>query len=298
MYTEEQIKNLFGDSTVQYIKNKNTGGVSNSKGNTYENIFAIYKISLLSKCVLECNKEIYLLSQCLSFIDDLIIELVSENSLQHYQLKNSSAVTWGTGEKSINDDFKKQYELNKSISKASELALVVSSSEIRDKLQTNIPNDIKNYSQVIYFYFADSLPKIIAQEPDFRRSLEYLCAFDNPDPDKIECLATVLLGAWEAINKSKVSLMDILKKAQHCIPSYIRSFQAELQLDPEVIDIFDKIDSFTYNLTRGFLKWEYFDGLNEGTISYSIETTRFQKFQELIKKHHPTSFEELEVFLI
>ncbi|MEA5552104.1 hypothetical protein VB713_14240 [Anabaena cylindrica UHCC 0172] len=298
MYTEEQIKNLFGDPAVKYIKHKNTGGVSNSKGNTYENIFAIYKISLLSKCVLECNKEIYLLSQCLSFIDDLIIELVSENTLQHYQLKNSSAITWGTGEKSINDDFKKQYELNQSISKVSKLALVVSSSELRDKLQTNIPNDIKDYSQVIYFYFADSLPKIISQEPDFRHSLEYLCAFNNPEPDKIECLATVLLGAWGASNKSKVSIIDILNKAQNCSPSYIRSFQAKLQLDPEVRDIFDKIDGFTYNLSRGFLQWEYFDGLNEGTIYYSIETTKFQKLQELIKKNHPTSFDELEVFLI
>ncbi|WP_066423333.1 hypothetical protein [Anabaena sp. 4-3] len=298
MYTEDQIKNLFGNKAVEYIKNKNTGGVSNSKGNTYENVFAIYKISSLSKNVIEKETEIYLLSQCLSFIDDLIIELVSENTLQHYQLKNSSNITWGTGEKSINDDFKKQYELNKSISKESELALVVSSLELQDKLQANIPNDIKDYSQVIYFYFADSLPKIIAQEPDFRHSLEYLCAFENPEPDKLECLATVLLGAWVASEKSKVPIMDILKKAQNFIPSYIRSFKTELQLDPEIKEIFDKIDGFTYNLTRGFLQWEYFDGLNAGTLYYSIETPRFQKFQELIKKNRPTSFEELEVFLI
>jgi hypothetical protein len=298
MYTEDQIKNLFGNKAVDYIKNKNTGGVSNSKGNTYENVFAIYKISSLSKNVIEKETEIYLLSQCLSFIDDLIIELVSENTLQHYQLKNSSAVTWGTGEKSINDDFKKQYELNKSISKESELALVVSSLELQDKLQANIPNDIKDYSQVIYFYFADSLPKIIAQEPDFRHSLEYLCAFENPEPDKLECLATVLLGAWVASEKSKVPIMDILKKAQNFIPSYIRSFNTELQLDPDLKEILDKIDGFTYNLSRGFLQWEYFNGLNAGTLSYSIETPRFQKFQELIKKNRPTSFEELEVFLI
>ncbi|MEE6160758.1 hypothetical protein U9R62_05190 [Cylindrospermopsis raciborskii DSH] len=298
MYTEDQIKNLFGNKTVEYIKNKNTGGVSNSKGNTYENIFAIYKISSLSKSIIEDEREIYLLSQCLSFIDDLVIELTSENTLQHYQLKNSSNITWGTGEKSINDDFKKQYELNKSISKESKLALVVSSLELRDKLQANIPDDIKNYSQVIYFYFADSLPKIIAQEPEFRRSLEYLCAFENPEPDKLECLATVLLSAWVASEKSKLPIMDILQKAQDFIPSYIRSFKTELQLNPEIKEIFDKIDGFTYNLTRGFLQWEYFDGLNAGTLPYSIETARFQKFQELIKKNRPTSFEDLEVFLI
>jgi hypothetical protein len=49
--------------------------------------------------------------------------------------------------------------------------------------------------------------------------------------------------------------MDILKKAQDFIPSYTRSFQTELQLDPEIKAIFDKTDGFTYNLTRGFLQW-------------------------------------------
>jgi len=92
--------------------------------------------------------------------------------------------------------------------------------------------------------------------------------------------------------------MDILTKAQISSPSFLRSFQIELQLDPQVKDIFDKIDGFTYDLTRGFLQWEYLDGLNEGRISYSIETTRFQNFQEFFKKNCPTFFEELEVFLI
>jgi hypothetical protein len=298
MYTEDQIKNLFGDQAVKYIKKKHRGGVSNSKGNTYENVFAIYQISLLSKNVIEHEQEIYLLSRCLAFVDDLVIEIASENKLQHYQLKNSSSVSWGVGEQSINDDFKKQYELNQSIFKESHLALVVSSSELRDTLQNNIPTDIEDYSEVIYFYFADTLPKIISQETDFRHHLEYLCAFETPDPDKIECLATVLLGAWIANNTAKVSVMDILKKAQDCNPSYIRSFQTELRLNSELIEIFDKIEGFTYNVTRGFLQWEYLDGLNEGTLSYSIENTRFQKFQKLIKEKGPTSFDELEVFLI
>ncbi|MBI1241486.1 MAG: hypothetical protein GC195_08040 [Nostoc sp. RI_552] len=34
MYTNHQIKNLFGNKTLEYIKNKNTRGVSNTKGNT------------------------------------------------------------------------------------------------------------------------------------------------------------------------------------------------------------------------------------------------------------------------
>jgi hypothetical protein len=130
MYTEYQIKNLFRNQAVEYIRNKNIGGVSNSKGNTYEDVFAIYKISSLSKNFIEDEREVYLLGKCLSFIDDLVIELISGNTLQYYQLKNSYSVTWGTGRKLINDDFKKQYELNKLIAKELELALVVSSLEL------------------------------------------------------------------------------------------------------------------------------------------------------------------------
>jgi hypothetical protein len=130
MYTEYQIKNLFRDQAVEYIRNKDTGGVSNSKGNTYEDVSAIYKISSLSKNFIEDEREIYLLGKCLPFIDDSVIELISGNTLQYYQLKNSYSVTWGTGGKLINDDFKKQYELNKSIPKELELALVVSPLEL------------------------------------------------------------------------------------------------------------------------------------------------------------------------
>lgn len=92
--------------------------------------------------------------------------------------------------------------------------------------------------------------------------------------------------------------MDILKKAQDSSPSYICSFSQELQLDSEVNEILVKIPDFQYNLTKGFLHWEFKDGLEEGTLSYSLETNRFRQFQELIKKNNPTCFEELEVFLI
>lgn len=142
-----------------------------------------------------------------------------------------------------------------------------------------------------------SLSKIINQESELRHSLEYLCAFENPEPDKIECLATVLVAAWITSKKSKLPVVDILQKAQESFPSYIRSSKTELQLDPKLKQVLDEIDGFTYNLTRGFFHWEYFGGLSAGTLPYSIETARFQKFQELINNNLPVSFDDLEVFL-
>ncbi len=298
MYALEQVREIFGNEAVDYLVNKNRGGSSGAKGNTYENFFAVYQLALLSQLVIESNKEIQLSSQILAFVDDFIIDCQNEIPIQHYQLKNSKNESWGQGLRSISDDFKKQYELNKSILRESQINLVVSSPKLKTNLESTIPSAIQEYSQVIHFPYEADLVKLIAKEPKFQAAIKYLCAFANPAPDKIECVATVLLGAWVSSAKSQVSVIDILKKAQESSPSFIRSFGQELQIDAEVAEILGKIPDFQDNLTKGFLHWEFKDRLEEGTLSYSLETDRFRQFQELIKKNNPTCFEELEVFLI
>jgi hypothetical protein len=298
MYKEEQIKNLFGDEDLDYLRNKNQGGTSNQKGSDYETNFTVYQLALLLKKVIEENELIKFYTQIPAFVDDLLIEFATSNIFYHYQLKNSQKVTWGKKVRSITDDFQKQQELNLANSKTSNLYLVVSDQTLCTVLNQKIPNNIKSYSQVLYFPPEPNLIKIIPQEPAFREAIEYLSAFDKPAPDKIECVVMVLLGAWLCSNKSGVSLIDVLKKAQESNPSYIRSFNQELQLDPQVENILSNIDNFSYNLTKGFLHWSYRDGLEEGTLHYSIDDDRFRRFQELIKKNNPTSFEQLEASLI
>ena len=298
MYKKEQIKNLFGDEDLDYLRNKNQGGTSNQKGSNYETNFTVYQLALLLKKVIEENELIKFYTQIPAFVDDLLIEFATSNIFNHYQLKNSKNVTWGKELKSITDDFAKQQELNLANSKTSNLYLVVSAQTLCTVLNQKIPNNIKSYSQVLYFPPEPNLIKILPQEPAFREAIEYLSAFDKPAPDKIECVVMVLLGAWLCSNKSGVSLIDVLKKAQESNPSYIRSFNQELQLDPQVENILSNIDNFSYNLTKGFLHWSYRDGLEEGTLHYSIDDDRFRRFQEQIKKNNPTSFEQLEAFLI
>jgi hypothetical protein len=184
------------------------------------------------------------------------------------------------------------------MSRESKLHLVVSSQELSLRLNESLPAAIKAYSEVLHFPYESSLVKVIAQQPDFREAIEYLCAFENPAPDKIECVAAVLLGAWVSSDKSGVSVREILIKAQQSTPSFIRSFSQEWQLDLEVESILSKIEGLSYNLTKGFLHWEYGDGLDEGTLPYSIDSEKFRRFQALIKRNNPTSFEELEAFLI
>ena len=138
-------------------------------------------------------------SQILAFIDDLIIDFGDNTPRKHYQLKNSNNVTWGSGLKSISDDFSKQYELNQVNSIESLLHLVVSDFNLKTKLDNNLPKHINDYSQVVYFPYQSNIVKLISQLPALSEAIKYLCAFSQPDLDKIECVATVLLGAWTSM---------------------------------------------------------------------------------------------------
>jgi transcriptional regulator of NAD metabolism len=299
MYSEEEIRIQFGEESLNYLRNKNRGGISSEKGNTYENFFAVYQLAVLSERIIEHRAEISFASQVLAFVDDLIIDSnVSNIPLQHYQLKNSADVSWGQGLKSIADDFRKQQQLNLSINRQSDLRLVVSNPQVKRFLERSHPKDLKSYSQVDFFSASRTLIQVIRQDASFLEAIKYLCAFENPAPDKIECVANVLLGAWVACDKSNIPAIEILKKAQQSSPSFIRALSTRWKIDEEVKQILDNIDNFSYNFVKGFLHWQFGNGLEEGTFAYSCDTERYRQFESLIKRQKPKSYEELEVFLI
>ncbi|NJM76538.1 MAG: hypothetical protein HC852_13060 [Acaryochloridaceae cyanobacterium RU_4_10] len=299
MFREDQIQHQFGTKVLNYVKNKHRGGTNSEKGNTYENFFAVFQLAFLAPQIIEFNDEIFLASQILAFVDDLIIDRQqTEMPLKHFQLKNSTRVSWGQGLRSIADDFRKQYQLNLQINRQSDLSLVVSDPKLKSSLELSQPADLKAFCQVQFFPYAQTLAKVIQQHEPLQRAIKYLCAFENPAPDKIECAANVLLGAWVASDKSNISAIEILRKAQEASPSYIRTFSSQWRIDLDVKQILDSIDNFSYNLAKGFFHWQFGNGLEEGTLSYNCETERFKQFEALIKREKPTSYEDLEVFLI
>lgn len=297
MYSENEIKQHCGQDALDHVQRKNRGGVSNEKGNTYENLFAVYQIAHYAQQVIENQIEIKFHAQILAFVDDLIIDSSQLNLLSHFQLKNSTRISWETDK--IAEDFRQQYHLNQSTKqRESQLYLVVSDQGTKTRREADIPADIKPYTQVFYFPYTDNPTKLIEQQPDFNQAIRYLCAFENPEPDKLEAVANVILGAWVSSDKSEVRVIHILTSAQQCNPSYIRSFLPPQDLDPEVKDILDRIELFTYNLDKGFFHWEYAEGLDSGTFPHSIETQQFRRFQDWIKQNQPATFDEIESLLV
>ncbi len=297
MYTPEDITNCFDVKALQYLQNKNRGGTSGQKGTRYEDLFAVYQLATLGMAVLEGQQEIYLFSQVLAFVDDLIIDC-NTTALRHYQLKNSLSVSWTSNDHQITRDFEQQHALNQQAkNRDCQLYLVVADSALQATLQARTPQSIQAFSQVLHFSFSPDLLKTIGQTSGFYEAIAYLSAFDQPDPDKIEYVAKTLMGAWITSNQSRISVIDLLTQAQQVSPCYIRSFSQNYQLDSEVIKIFDAIPDFTYNLAKGFLHWEYLKGLEQGTPPYSINSADFCRLQKRIKRQKPKTFDELESLL-
>lgn len=91
---------------------------------------------------------------------------------------------------------------------------------------------------------------------------------------------------------------SVLEKAQKTTPSYIRSFNLNVEINKDLGKILEQIPDFSYSVSKGFFHWQYAQGLESGTLPYSIETQDFDKFQKLVIEKKPSSFDDLEVFLI
>ena len=251
MYKPEDIKNHFGEELYTYVQNKDRGGSSNRKGNHYENSFAIYKIAEYSESIFESGFRVFIKTQVQAFVDDLVIQIENNNlELQHYQLKNSSNVSWGNDnqQKSICSDFKNQHELNRIAYPQynCEVNLVISDESKYNTLGSKIPASIKKYSNVVFFDYDENFIKTIEKNEKFKQFIYYLSAFEQPEPDKLETIAQTLIGAWCIEENQDISIEDFIRKVQKQRYSFIRSFEKILDIKQEVKDIFNQIPDFKY----------------------------------------------------
>jgi hypothetical protein len=100
---------------------------------------------------------------------------------------------------------------------------VVSNSELQADLIANCPESIASFSKVIYFPYLPSIGRLLGIHPELKAAVENLCASDRPELDKVECVATVLLGAIVSSNDDQQSVSEILERARSCSPNYIRT---------------------------------------------------------------------------
>lgn len=296
MITLDTLKAKFGaegEKLFEYLENKHKGGANNAKGGSFETYFTIYQIA---KIFNEEKKEAECLfsAQVLGFVDDLEIGFPARNEFRYYQIKDIIALSWEAGDHPLRNDFEVQYTMMHDAGVSGKLFIVVSRQDVWDALKKSHPDSIQEYSEVLHFQTAVSLNRLIQEYAVFKNELAGMCALKNPSTDKLEALGAVLLGVWDASDKTNIDLKGLISRCRELTPNYIKG-EANV-LSGKITGILGSIDGFFFVLEGGFLRWNYRD-TDEGVLAYSIGSQRFEQWENDIFNANIKTFEDLESFL-
>ncbi len=298
MITLDQLKSIYTDAEAAtlyaYLGNKHRGGINNSKGNTFENFFTVYQVAKLFND--GANKEnTFFSSQVFSFIDDLVIESAHEHRCKFFQIKDVQNLNWTTGNHPIQDDFEMQQNICVQNRQEAELFMVVSRKDVYDDLIDNIQEKINSFTKVIHFGTAGSINSLIRTNNEFKDELVQMCAISNPSSDTLDALGTIVLGAWDATDKAKVSIADLLNKCYNENPNYIKGF--ENRVSENLKRVLESINGFTFTVEHGYLVWRYLNS-DKGILQYAIGTKGFVQWEnDVANLGANVTFEILEPFL-
>ena len=293
----KQVESLFGSDVEKYFINKQIGGNSNQKGSRYEDFFSVMQLAQLFQLLTNDDKDdIEIYAQAEAFVDDLLVKFQKHNAQHHFQLKTSPTVSWGTGLKSISDDFYKQKVLNDSLGvDKTRAVLVCSDKEKAARLQKNTPDNIADFTDIIFFPEANTINHLILIDDEFKTLIGQIC-FSN-DIDKLEALAMLILGHWINKKTTLTSVNELLSTLENAFPNYLARLNVTENLLPEVERIFSTITNFSFKIEKGYFSWQYHD-FDSGTIPYSVDSKEFTAFQHEITSKRPRQFDELEGILL
>lgn len=273
-----------------YLDHKHLGGTSNSKGNSYENFYSIYKIAVLLK-KFPSNDETRLSAQIKdSFVDDLYISH-KQGSAEFYQLKNVQTLTWQTGSSHpIEYDFRKQKELMNNVAIPFTLFLVYSNTDCNI---SKIPESISDCTKIEYFPYCSSLNRLLLESIEFKNAISDISAYTLAPVDKLYELSTILLGVWDSLEKKDVALIEIVQKIKGF--SYIGNnfiFEEDLQVDFLARKIYDNIPNFHYMIFGSTFYWSY-----KVKMKGEIERGNYLVFESKVIKNEPNTFNDLELLM-
>jgi hypothetical protein len=298
MYHRDKIRTLFGEEGVSRIDARHKGGESGQKGTRFEDYFAVYLlVTLLGQSYgsgkFRDSSKTTLHSQAYAFVDDLVVELKKRRVVEHYQLKNASSVSWGSGDGSIKEDFLCQAKLCDEEGLKSRLYLVVSNKSQQKNLDKKRKEKNVECNGVLYFPYATPNELLLTYKP-FRRALVRISPFglSDAESDKLSALATFLVGIW-ASAPNKISLEELAKQLEGKPMLYMRPMGQPRRFPADVAKILRRIPGFIFRVRKGYLFWNWGQADN-GIYPFHTGTKAFQNLTKRIRKSRPKTFEALE----
>ena len=270
----------------EYLANKHRGGLNNSKGNSYENIFAIYKIASLLKDYQNTQETVISAQIEDAFVDDLFLSL-PQDKYEFYQIKNVQSLTWQSGSsQSLQYDFNRQKELMDAKNASYELFLIYSDSNSN---VSNVPHPISQCTRTIFFPYYTSLNRLLWEYNDFKSVISNIAANRDATVDELLGLATILMGVWDASDKTNLSLVQYIQKIKDLpLTGNTFIFVEELIINPKAIVIYNKIPNFTHWIVGNAFYWSY------KNMKGSINKGSYLSFEMLVIANKPQNFTDLE----
>lgn len=178
------------ESERLYLSHKHRGGESNSIGNLYEYYYAVF--SILREMSKGHGKTIVSSQVEGAYVDDLLID--DGEVKTYHQLKNQKNLSWGGMlHKNLKYDFLMQVNLCRNRSENFFLKLVVAHDfEYIDK---HLPTELKEVSGVEFYPMFQDFNRY-AYYPGFADVAIQAIGCKSFELDKVENVATVLLGLW------------------------------------------------------------------------------------------------------
>jgi hypothetical protein len=135
---------------------------------------------------------------------------------------------------------------------------------------------------------------LLKTNSDFKNVITRICAIKNPNLDKLEVVATILLGVWDASSKTNVRIADFYQGCIHLNPNYIVGSEHVLPLDVESIST--SIPGFSFEVQNSYINWTY-NISDTGVIVYPVGSQNFLQWENELVASKPVTFEDLEPFL-
>ncbi|MBC7903693.1 MAG: hypothetical protein H7Y27_09725 [Gemmatimonadaceae bacterium] len=273
-----------------YLKNKNTGGSNNAKGNRFETYFIAFKIATYWE---EDPDQTLFTAQELCFVDDLVVRLLNQPP-EYYQIKDVKSISWKGGTHPLEHDFKCQLNLYKKQTKP-RMFLVVSSQTLAKRLRKEASLTLRSSVNILHFPAADSINRLLQINQHFRKCIEGLCALTNPRIDKLEMIAATIIGFWQSSGSSNIPLRLI---RDHCLLSSPHYFKGGANYLSGPLDaLLNSIIGLTFTISNGTLQWAY-NGTDAGTLSFKIGSAEFVQFEnDILQFPAGVSFATIEHLL-
>ncbi|RYY31474.1 MAG: hypothetical protein EOO04_01085 [Chitinophagaceae bacterium] len=295
MVNVQRLVQIFGAERAEihykHLTNKNRGGFNNYKGNAFENFFAVYKIAFVLHLDRK-DSETAISAQTTDFIDDLLIE--NSNSRKFFQVKDVQALSWTSGDHPLMEDCELQFQVGDHDQVQTECTIVVSRGDVYRLMLGSIPEKLDGKVGLLHFETAQTINALLQVNDKFKIAIKSICAIKNANIDKLEVVAKILLGVWDASSKTTVSISDLYRDCLKINPNY---FMGTQQLIPPTVEsILTSIPGFSFEIHNSYINWAY-NSSDTGVISHPIGSREFLQWENDLVSANPATFEDLEPFL-